>query len=237
MVKEVTYKNHLIRINYDSDVEESPRAMDEDLGVLLTFHRRVDFTDKYAPKIDTKQFASLEDIKKYLIKEHGAIVILPVYMLDHSGISLSTTPFNDPWDSGQLGFIYTTRERILDGFGQKRLSKILKENAVSLLEAEIKRLSQYASGEVYAYVIDPESDADLNDKHDLRGGNFYDVEYAVNCAKNEVDGLAAWDEEQEFIKNIPEHDLPKYVNHTWKYTNSEDTFKNRLKGVNDGTNN
>lgn len=36
-------------------------------------------------------------------------VSLPVYAFIHSGITLSTLPFTDPYDSGQSGVIYARR--------------------------------------------------------------------------------------------------------------------------------
>jgi hypothetical protein len=34
------------------------------------------------------------------------IAILPVYLMDHSSVSISTSSFNDKWDSGKFGYIY-----------------------------------------------------------------------------------------------------------------------------------
>lgn len=37
-----------------------------------------------------------------------AYVILPVFRLSHGSVAYSTTPFNDPWDSGQVGYIWAS---------------------------------------------------------------------------------------------------------------------------------
>lgn len=235
MIKEFTYRNHLVRVYHD-ECDDNPCEWDN-LGIIVSFHRRVNFTTKSAPRINANNFSSLNEIQKHLIKEHGAVVILKVYMLDHSGISLSTVPFNDPFDSGTLGFIYTTRERILSSYAKKRLSKSLRDQVTRDLAGEIDTLNQYTSGEVYAYVVDPESETDYAGKHDLVGGNYYDMDQLEEAAKSDIDSLTAHDDEQDFIKNLPAEELPKYVNHAWKFPRSSmDTFKNRLKGVSDGTN-
>lgn len=48
----------------------------------------------------------LELVKKY-------VVILPVYLYDHSYLSISTTKFSCQWDSGQVGWIYATKEKFI----------------------------------------------------------------------------------------------------------------------------
>lgn len=33
-------------------------------------------------------------------------IVMPLYLLDHSGLAMQTTSFHDPWDSGQVGWVY-----------------------------------------------------------------------------------------------------------------------------------
>lgn len=233
MIKEYTYRNHLVRV-YQDECDSSPREWDN-TGILVTFHRKVNFTDKGAPKIRVNDFSSFDEIQKHLIKDHGAAVILKVYMLDHSGISLSTKPFNDHFDSGQIGFIYATREDIFKSYAKKVLSKSLEEQVARNLAGEVETLNQFTSGEVYAYVIDPESETDYAGKHNLVGGNFYDMDELEMVANSDVDGLKAFDDEQDLIKGISLEDLPKYVNYDWKFPESLKAYKDRLKEVSNGT--
>ena len=37
-------------------------------------------------------------------------LMLPLYLYDHSGITMNTTGFSCPWDSGQVGWIYAFKE-------------------------------------------------------------------------------------------------------------------------------
>lgn len=37
-------------------------------------------------------------------------VLLPLYLYDHSGITMKTSGFSCPWDSGQVGFIYASKD-------------------------------------------------------------------------------------------------------------------------------
>jgi hypothetical protein len=49
-------------------------------------------------------------------------VILPVYMLDHSGVSISVRPFGDPWDSGLAGCIYA--RMMAEGQGERETARL-----------------------------------------------------------------------------------------------------------------
>ena len=80
-------------------------------------------------------------------------ISLPVYMYDHSGITISTSGFSCPWDSGQLGYIFITHSFICSEYGRKRVSKRLLDMISSFLNEEVKIYSQYINGEVYGYVI------------------------------------------------------------------------------------
>lgn len=57
---------------------------------------------------------SYEELKQIIRTKH---VLLPIYVYQHSGTSMSTTPFSCEWDSGQAGFIYASKQRFLDETG------------------------------------------------------------------------------------------------------------------------
>ena len=70
----------------------------------------------------------------------------PIYLYDHSGLTVSTRRFSDAWDSGQLGWIAIEREKLeklgLKGDDAERIKEIV--------ESEMKTWDQYLTGEVYA---------------------------------------------------------------------------------------
>lgn len=78
----------------DSEVIENPRAFDN-LGTMVCFPRRYNLGDPH-PFSTPEQF--LEEITP------REAFILPLYLYVHSGMAMSTGPFNDPWDSGQMGW-------------------------------------------------------------------------------------------------------------------------------------
>ena len=47
-----------------------------------------------------------------LVEQMDGMVILPLYLYDHSGITMNTCGFSCPWDSGQVGWIYADKAMI-----------------------------------------------------------------------------------------------------------------------------
>lgn len=138
-----------IEYHYDQDAE-SPREFP---GCSLVMRARGwDF-----PNDGEVDFS--ENIKDQLI-ELGALHIMPVYMLDHSGISLSVRDFADPWDSGQVGFAYVTRQNWEDTQGTPWTgSDENRAQAASLCEADVELYSQYVNGECfYVRVLDTDGE-------------------------------------------------------------------------------
>ena len=67
-------------------------------------------------------------------------------MYEHGGVNLSTGPYIDPWDSGQVGFVRVTPESAekvgLDMSDTERIDK--------LIDQEVADLAAYINGEIYA---------------------------------------------------------------------------------------
>ena len=139
---------------WTDDIDESPREWDN-LGKMICFHKRYNLGDKH--NLNSGSFDGWNDIEKYLIKEMGAIVILPLRLYDHSGISMSVSnqyPYNDYWDSGQVGFIIATREDIKKEYGVKRISKKLKDKVKDILISEVNTYDDYLTGNIYGYTLE-----------------------------------------------------------------------------------
>lgn len=58
-----------------------------------------------------------EDELQEVLDSLDKYIILPLYLYDHGGITMSTGPFSCPWDSGQLGWIYALKQRFIDETG------------------------------------------------------------------------------------------------------------------------
>ena len=69
-------------------------------------------------------------------------IVLPVYLYDHSGIRISTSPFSCPWDSGQVGVIYCTKKKAVYEFGKKRFTTKVREAAIKCMTSEIESIEE-----------------------------------------------------------------------------------------------
>ena len=59
-------------------------------------------------------------------------VVMPLYLLDHSGLAMQTESFHDPWDSGQVGWVYVSKEDVLKEFGGEKMTGALRKKAEDL---------------------------------------------------------------------------------------------------------
>jgi hypothetical protein len=148
-VNEKRIENYLIEI-FHEDSPESPREWDN-LGTMICFHKRYSLGDKHDYKHN--DYSGWEEMKKAIIKNENVGVILPLYLYDHSGITISTSPFSCPWDSGQIGFIYVSKEKMLKEYGGKIVTKKLKEKVTEYLKGEVETYDQYLRGDVYGYKV------------------------------------------------------------------------------------
>lgn len=91
----------------------------------------------------------LKETVQAVLDKH--IVELPLYLYDHSGITMNTSGFSCRWDSGQVGFIYVTKEKIRKEYGWKRITQARKEKIYRYLKNEVKTYNHYLTGQVYGF--------------------------------------------------------------------------------------
>jgi hypothetical protein len=157
------------------DEVDSPRDWDN-LGVMVCWHGRYSLGDEQ-PRLEPAEWAA------WLKKEHPNAIILPLYLYDHSGITISTTPFSCSWDSGQIGYIYTTPERVRDiGHSWNRLTAKRREAVEDMLRSEVAIYDQFIRGEVYRFTIEDE-DGNYIDSC----GGYYDRDHCEQEARDCVD--------------------------------------------------
>jgi len=161
-----------IRIVQDQS-PESPREWDN-LGSMLCVHNRYNLGD--STDINHNDFDSWAEMEKHLHKQEDAAIVLPLYLYDHSGITISTGSFSCRFDSGQIGFIYVSRERLLKEYGGKKLTKSVKETATKCLEGEVKTYDQYLTGEVYGFIVEEANEMVKLSREDYEAGVCDNVE-------------------------------------------------------------
>ena len=92
------------------------------------------------------------DCLEYLLERLEPKAILPVYVYEHSGSAISTTPFGCRWDSGQIGFIYVAdKEKFKKAFG---ISRINTKKALEVMDSFISEINEIWQGDVYGFVIE-----------------------------------------------------------------------------------
>ena len=145
----------MLKIEHDID-PQNPRTDFDNCGKMVCFHHRYNLGDEH--DIDFRDFDGWDDMRAHLIKAYEAAVILPLYLFDHSGITMATSPFGCRWDSGQVGFIYMDRETLLkEAPGHpKILTPKAKAWATHTLQSEVQIYDHFLTGDVYGYVIDDE---------------------------------------------------------------------------------
>ena len=138
----------------------------ENLGTMICFHKRYTLGDKHKFK-DSKEF--IDYLKEYI---SDIAVILPLYLYDHSGLSISTTEFFNKMDSGKVGYIFVTKEKLkyygMQDFSEEHLKEILKN--------EVRTYDKYLSGEIqtYAFKITNPDDETIEyiDGFEVENGNY-----------------------------------------------------------------
>jgi hypothetical protein len=120
-------------------------------------------------------FNGWDELRDYLEKERNAINITPLYLYDHGGITMKTGRFGCPWDSGQVGFIFTTKEMIdKEGIKPERIQDIL--------EGEVEVYNQFIEGDVWDVVIKDDEGGFVD-----QCGGFYGYSYAEEEAQRMVE--------------------------------------------------
>lgn len=147
---------------YNLGDEQPTRSPDEYLHYMM-WEREHRLHGKWVPD-DIKE----KDLQAYIDKR---FVVLPLYLYDHSGLSMSTGPFGCPWDSGQVGFIYVESE-----------SKEYDDLEAGL-KGEVKTYSQYLQRDVWGYIIEA-SDGETLDSC----WGFYEFNHCKSEAERIVSG-------------------------------------------------
>ena len=181
------YKRYKIEIHYDED-GDSPRNWDN-ICIFHIGHRKYSFGNvNHSSKEDM-------DIAKAKAKAQGDIV-LPLYMYDHGGITISLSPFQCRWDSGQVGFVVIPRLKMIEEFGKKNFTPKLKARALEVAKGEVETMDQFVTGQVYGYKIFGPMTGDLDDddcREELSScwGFYGEISELIEECKSDVDYMVA----------------------------------------------
>ena len=147
------------------DCPPDPRE-GENLGTMLCCNARYHLGDCNSISEAEYQLAHLcqrygktdEDIDEMTYGDEIAYILsqddicgMPLYITDHSGLSMQTYRY-DAWDSSFVGLIYTTKERYFTETCRKDTCD-WKAEAKKILDKEIATYSQYLEGDVVQYCL------------------------------------------------------------------------------------
>lgn len=110
------------------------------------------------------------------------VVLLPLYLYDHGSITMNTGGFHCPWDSGQVGFIYTTMDQARKEWSGT--DEEVRDKALACLEAEVKVYDQYLTGDVWGYVIEDDEGEEVESVW-----GFYGDEYCREAGEEALKSL------------------------------------------------
>lgn len=144
--KETTPSGFTAEVVYDPDPTNPCKEWDQLGTVALDKRSRYDFGNE-----------RLDSARLQVIGTSDDYIKLPIYIYDHSGITINTTGFSCPWDSGCVGLIYVHKDKLRKEYDTTRITPKLRERVLTTLRAEIESLDQYLTGQVYGWrVLDPE---------------------------------------------------------------------------------
>lgn len=173
-IETIEHAGCTIRTYYDEGAE-NPRTTFDEACTMACWHSRYDLGDKHG-------FQTPDDFREYIKGEPGAAV-LPLFLYDHGGITISTGAFPCPWDSGQVGWAYMTPETIRHEYSVKRISAKTRARAEELIRGEVRVYDMYLRGEVYGYTVE---DAD-GETVGSCWGYFGDGDGMMDAAKAEAE--------------------------------------------------
>lgn len=115
------------------------------------------------------------------------IVILPLYLYDHSGITINTTGFSCSWDSGQVGWIYNSIEAYKKETDNNHTKEQIKEDFTS----QVEMYDKYIRGTILWYIVEKENKCDCcghieYEELDSCGG-FFDSESLIDYVLENIE--------------------------------------------------
>lgn len=206
-IERIEYKGYMIRILTDND-PPNPRTDWDNLCTMVCFHRRYTLGDATEwTKRGSQGYSDGHDRPEEFVewlndKENHVAVSLPLYLYDHSGITMSVGSFDgiDPggWDSGQVGRIFVTEEKVRENFllaADAVLSPEILEQTESVMRAEVKEYDLYLTGGFVGFIVEMADGTELCCTDCVSScWGFDDKDYAITEAKEAVDW---WVEEEK----------------------------------------
>lgn len=151
-----------VEIHWDSEPDGdwlNPRNFGDNLTEMRHWHRSYDLGDgqiegRHKEAMERGGFRLLD---RYLRLCEGALIVMPLGLLDHSGLHMylgggAHWCDGGGWDSGTVGYIYITEERVQDLCGSEAQYRKLEWLTQEIRDA-VETYDDYLRGNVYGFMI------------------------------------------------------------------------------------
>jgi hypothetical protein len=212
-IEQFEHAGYVIKI-FKDDEPPHPRHDYDNLGTMACFPGRYDlgdwldprsaFSEKFVssaaggPSADSRRFvhgsrAHAEEFLNWFDTHKKDIALhLPLYLYDHSGITMRCSDFRefDPggFDSGMVGFIFVTKEKVREDYKCKLITKKVLAQVEACLRGEVDVYDKYLTEQFVGYVVET-----TDGTHVDSCWGFDDFDYCVEEAKASANG---WREEE-----------------------------------------
>ena len=175
-----TFKVGPLTVHVDIDeYPEDPREWDN-LGTMVCLHKRYSLGDEHEYRAEDQ--ASWNELKNTILQDNPDAVILPLYLFDHSGLTMSTgsAMFREcdraGWDWGQVGLIFVSGDDIRKEYGE--CSDKTRELVTTVLDGEVETYDQYLRGLVYEWTVEGDDEEVLDSC-----GGYFDEKHCADDAR------------------------------------------------------
>ena len=174
-------KKYSYKIEQDEN-PDSPRNWDN-VTTMVCFHNRYNLGDKHDYKSD--DFSGWDKLREQIESDHKVLAIRPLYLYDHSGITISTSSFSCRFDSGQVGWVFVTLKQLKLICGEEESFRLNE-----IIDSEVETYDKYLTGEIYRYEVIESETCNMGCEHTnvvASCGGFFDEEDCKSEAESEME--------------------------------------------------
>ena len=200
------YRGFEIQVGNPGEVMD-PRECDEGLiSTMICSHKRYRLGDPH--DYNTDDYDGWEDLLKQIEKDYTVLFPRLIRMYDHSGIGISLNadsyPYNCPWDSGWIGYIFVDADKAKKVMGWKHLNVARRAKLLEYMLSEFKYYAAYVGDEMIDVYIP--------------GMNYYTGPYCdddpwLEEARMEIDGYILNQQQRHYekVKNWIKNKVPLWA--------------------------
>jgi hypothetical protein len=166
---------------------ESPREWDN-VTTMVCIGKYGYLGDKHEYKRDN--FDSWEELKEQICEDYNVFMIKPLYVYEHGGITISTSPNSCRFDTSFVGFIFIEEKNWISMMGEDMDRS--DERLERIIDGDIETYDKYLQGEVYQYEVYEVEECSLGHTHKtyVEGcGGYFDEEDCRSEGERIIDSL------------------------------------------------